>query len=147
MNGVERVLTVDASVWVASAVGSETAHAECMALVRHLRLHEVRVVQPTLFPVELAAALGRRFPGTGHAHAAVTHLAAFPRLEVVPLGAELAAVAAHMAADNGLRGADAVYVATAAQADATLITLDDDVVRRGARFVRVHTPRQWLATP
>ncbi|MBU6365453.1 MAG: PIN domain-containing protein [Gemmatimonadetes bacterium] len=140
------VVTVDASVWVAAAVASEAHHAECLALVRHLRLHDVRMVQPTLFPVELAAALGRRFPGSAQAPAAVRLLAAFSSMEVLPLEAELAAIATRLAADCGLRGADAVYVATALRADATLITLDEDVLRRAAPFAAAWTPGRWLAS-
>jgi predicted nucleic acid-binding protein len=142
----DRAVTVDASVWVASAVASETHHATSMELVRLLWRHQVRLVQPTLFPIEVAAALGRRFPRSGQAQSAVQQLASIPRLAVVPLDAELAPLATRLAADHGLRGADAVYVATALMADATLLTLDEEVIRRAVAMVPVQTPQQWLAS-
>ncbi|MEN9817844.1 MAG: hypothetical protein RLZ32_1724 [Gemmatimonadota bacterium] len=139
------VVTVDASVWVASVVATEAAHGVCLALVRSLLATRARLVQPTLFSVELAAALGRRFPGTHSARDVIRTLAACPALEVIPLGATLAAHATQLAANCALRGADAVYVATALHAGATLVTLDAEVVRRAGAVVPVRTPPQWLA--
>ncbi len=43
-----------------------------------------------------------------------------------------------------LRGADATYVALAQQVGAPLITLDQEICRRGSTVARVLTPREWL---
>ncbi len=137
-------VTVDASVWIASVIASEAGHHDCALVVRKLITGEIQLVQPTLFLVEVAAALGRRFPGSGQAEVAVNCLLALAIMEEVPLDAPLAARAARYAADFGLRGAGAVYLATATLAHTTLITLDNDLVNRAPGTADVVTPQEWL---
>ena len=48
------------------------------------------------------------------------------------------------AATCALRGADAVYVATARHAGASLLTLDAEVRDRASGVVVVRTPDEWL---
>jgi predicted nucleic acid-binding protein len=56
-----------------------------------------------------------------------------------------AAAACAFASVGLLRGADAVYVATASQLGATLVTLDREMIERAGRYVEVRTPGEWLA--
>lgn len=63
-----------------------------------------------------------------------------PRFRLVPLDAALARLAASLASQYSLRGADAVYVATARRLKAPLITLDDEQLRRGQAVVTTAAP-------
>ena len=62
----------------------------------------------------------------------------------MPLTDDLATEAATSAAQQRLRGADAVYVALAAQRALTLITLDREMLERTKKSVTSVTPTAWL---
>jgi predicted nucleic acid-binding protein len=66
-----------------------------------------------------------------------------PGLVIHALDHELAAEAAEIAAACVLRGADAVYVATARRMDTTLLTLDRELRKRAERTAEVRTPGEW----
>jgi len=57
----------------------------------------------------------------------------------------LARLAVALAAQHGLRGADAVYAAVAAHAGCTLVTLDQEQLNRLAGAVPTRTPAAALA--
>ena len=76
---------IDASVWIASLIASEPAHRECAAVVHRVISDEVTLVQPTLFLVEVAASLGRRFRGGTHAETAIDRLLRLSTMREVPL--------------------------------------------------------------
>lgn len=59
-----------------------------------------------------------------------------PNLTLVALDDALAEVAATIAADRALRGADAVYVAVAQRYGTTLVSLDHEQRERAARSSR-----------
>ncbi len=65
-----------------------------------------------------------------------------PDVQLIPLDRPLTRRAAQMAAQHRLRGADAVYVATAEAQDATLITWDAEMLDRAV--VATLTPSEWL---
>jgi predicted nucleic acid-binding protein len=65
---------------------------------------------------------------------------ALPTLRLASLDASLGQRAADIAATNRLRGADAVYVATALANGADLVTWDTEVVRRTAGLLQVVEP-------
>jgi predicted nucleic acid-binding protein len=68
----------------------------------------------------------------------------FIGMRLIALSIPLAERAAQIAADQRFRGADAVYVAVAEEFAATLVTWDDDMLRRGAALVTTMTPDDWL---
>ena len=68
---------------------------------------------------------------------------AAPYLTLHPLDHALAAEAADVAATCALRGTDAMYVATARHAGASLHTLDAEVRDRAGALVTVLTPDEW----
>lgn len=67
-----------------------------------------------------------------------------PCLRLVSLDSPLAHQAVQIAAHHRLRGADSVYVAVAQAFNTTLITLDAEMLERGADLVRTTTPLQWM---
>ena len=67
-----------------------------------------------------------------------------PGIVLHPLDIETAAEAAAMATRTQLRGADAIYAATALRHGTTLITLDQEMLDRTAGIVDAVTPTTWL---
>lgn len=136
-------VTLDASVWLAALSTSEPEHARCATLVAELVDRRVPLHQPGLFVIEVCATIARRTRDRALAMAAGEATVASPYLTLVPLDHALAAEAAELAATCALRGADAVYVATARHGGATLLTLDTEVRERAAGVITVRTPAEW----
>jgi predicted nucleic acid-binding protein len=137
------IVTLDASVWISAISTAEREHARCAALIADLVDRRVPLYQPVLFVIEVSATIGRRTRDPALAMATADATLATPNLSLVPLDHALAADAASLAASCALRGADAVYVATARHGRATLLTLDAEVRERAAGVITVHTPDEW----
>jgi predicted nucleic acid-binding protein len=134
------VTVVDASVWVARLVPQDVHYAASREwLERHIAQGGV-VADPVLLLAEVAGAISRRTGEPALAHAAVAHLLRLPALRLVPIDARLARVAMQLAADLGLRGSDAVYVATAHELRVPLVTLDQDQLSRAGSRVSARAP-------
>jgi predicted nucleic acid-binding protein len=137
------VVTIDASVWVAADAGDEEGWKACRGFFERVLAAAAPVHQPTLTLVEVCAAVARRTGSTAPAREAGTRLLRFPRLVVHPLDLELAGLSASIAAEAGLRGADAVYAATARVHGADLVTLDRELLDRSRRTVPAMRPEDW----
>ena len=138
------MITIDASVLVAAVDLRDPAQPDAKAFVDAVTTLGDPVHEPTLVVVEVVAAIARR---TGDVDAAMdggTAVLATPGLVLHPLDMELAADAAAVATRDRLRGADAIYVATALRTGSILVTLDIEVQER-ARGLVVQTPTAWLA--
>jgi predicted nucleic acid-binding protein len=121
---VARPFTIDASVLVSALSPTEGRSEESLLLLETLRDDPRPVVLPTLVRPELAGALIRRTGDAGLAREAAELAFLGGQVIFVDLDARLTDEAADLAAGAGLRGADAVYVATARRFDAILVTLD-----------------------
>lgn len=139
------MLTVDASVWVAAEDEAEPSHRDCRELLLRAMTAGASFHQPYLSVIEVGATIARktRDPGLGM-RAAQQVLTTFG-LVLHPLGRHAARDAAALAARLFLRGADAVYVATASSAGTALVTLDAELRRRAAEVLPAYTPSEWLA--
>ncbi len=141
-----RLLTIDSSVFVSRARPHEPGHRHSVEFLEWVRTAGPRLFIPTLAVPEVAAALTRT--GSDHEVAqryalAIGHL---PNTVLVALDDGLARQAAALAAQHRLRGADAVFVASAALFAAELVTLDSEQLERGASVVQTLTPKSFLAT-
>ena len=76
---------------------------------------------------------------------ATSLFAAYAAGETAPRADDDAMGAAALAGRLGLRGADAVYLAHAITVGTALVTLDDELLVRGAAVADVWTPAAWLA--
>jgi predicted nucleic acid-binding protein len=112
-------MVVDASVWVAAFLAHDAHHRDAAVLLRRLIEEGITVTTPLLALSEVAGAIARQTD-------------------------DLATVAATSAAQQRLRGADAVYVALAAQRTLTLVTLDREMLERTKEIVASTTPTAWL---
>jgi predicted nucleic acid-binding protein len=98
------------------------------------------LISPMLLPVEVAGAVSRRTGRPRLAHQAVRALLRLSELRLVPVDRGLGRLAAELAADIGLRGADAAHVATAHHLNVPLVTWDPDQQVRAGRLVAVLSP-------
>jgi predicted nucleic acid-binding protein len=88
----------------------------------------------------VAGAVARRTGEFRLAKRAVDTLLRLPALRLVAVDGPLARAAAELAARLRLRGADAVYVATAERLDLPLVTWDQDQAVRASRLIPVRAP-------
>lgn len=100
------------------------------------------LVAPTLFAVEVGAAIRRLTGEEGLAREVLEHLRAIEALRLEPLTAERSRRAAEIAVRTGVRGADAVYLELAASLDDELVTWDRQQLQRGAALASVSRPRR-----
>jgi predicted nucleic acid-binding protein len=131
---------VDASVWVSRLVDGDTHHELCTSWLERQTSAGGLVIAPTLVLAEVAGAISRRTRRPELAHQAVEAMQALPGLRLVSIDPPLADLAARLASDHGLRGADAVYVATASHLGLPLCTLDSEQLHRAGPVVAASTP-------
>jgi hypothetical protein len=108
--------TIDASVFVASA----------------------RYDEP-----KCAAAIARQTNDPALAKELVSIIEDFPGINLISLDLPLARRAAQIAVEYRLRGADAAYVAVADAFDATLVSWDQEMLKRCPAAVATMTPESW----
>ncbi len=142
-----RFITIDSSVFVSAARPLEPGHEVCSRFFGWVKLMRPRIYLPTLVLVETAAALSRTGSEASLAQRFAGSIAQLPNVIMVALDEGLARQAALFGAQHKLRGADAVYVATAAQFGAELITLDEEQMQRGANSVATFSPASFTLTP
>ena len=131
---------VDASVYVALIHEEEPGHAASWAWIQDAQTRREPLQAPNILAAEVGSAISR---GTGNnelAHQIVVQLLTSNVVELVPVTPQLAGRAAVIAADQQLRGCDAVYVALADQADDVLVTLDRQQLERGAAVAATASP-------
>jgi len=136
--------TVDASVWVNGFDQREPGHAVSRQTLALLGMHRLPIVVPYLLLVEVAGAISRTRANPMQGHTFATALENLPNVTFVALDSSLAQQAQRLAAQHGLRGADAVYAADAVQARAVLLSLDNEHITRLRGVVEVRTPAEVL---
>lgn len=135
------MLTLDANIWIAAYDPGDRFHPPSTAFLstvaeRHLALHG-----PAFLLVEAVCALARRAQSPAAGERALEQLRRHPTLVLHPMNDQLLAIAAQLGARQLLRGADALYAATAAMLNAPLISWDEELIRRTGAL----SPTDWLA--
>jgi len=138
------VVTIDASVLIAADSPKEVASDRSLAFLRAVLGAGLVIHQPTLTLVEVVASIARRTNDPAIAREAGLRLLQLPGLVIHPLDVDTAAQAAAMAGQAMLRGADAIYSATARRHGTTLVTLDQELLARTAGIIDSLTPDGWL---
>ena len=133
-------MVVDASVVVSHLVPHDMHHAASRAwLTRHVSDGGL-VIAPALLLPEIAGAIARRTGVARLAERAVEAVLRLPTLRLVPVDGVLARSAAGLAGRLRLRGADAIYIATAATLRQPLVTWDVEQREGAARVIVVLAP-------
>ncbi len=135
------MLTVDANVWVAAFDPRDRFHASSMTFLEALTERRIRPNGPAFLHVEVACALARRAQSPATGEAVLAQLNAHPTLIVQSLDEDLLRLAARLGTQHTLRGADALYAATARALGSPLVSWDEELVRRAGAI----TPGEWLA--
>jgi predicted nucleic acid-binding protein len=141
-----RLITIDSSVFVSAARPNEVGKRESTNFLRWVRRARPRLFLPTLVMAEVAAALSRTGSATGLARQYALAIGQLPNTVLVALDEGLASQAAGFGARHKLRGADAVFLATAALFAAELVSLDREQLERGSSIVLTLTPTGFLST-
>jgi predicted nucleic acid-binding protein len=136
---------VDASVWVNSFDQKEVGHEISRRFLTLLAEQQIAVAVPTLVLAEVAAAISRSRQEPAKAHAFAEAISRLPNLAFKSLDMVLARQSFRLAAQHGLRGADAVYAAVALETGYTLVSLDKEHLTRLQDVVIVKKPADVLA--
>ncbi|HYU20382.1 MAG TPA: PIN domain-containing protein [Chloroflexota bacterium] len=134
------MIVVDASVWASRFIPQDLHHVASREWLLQYMAGGNLVIGPALLPAEVAGAIARRTGAPADGHRAVARLLQLSTLRLLPIDRLLAEAAAHLAADLTLRGADAVYVATAHRLTVPLVTWDREQRERGGRLVTTRRP-------
>jgi predicted nucleic acid-binding protein len=95
---------------------------------------------------EVAAALSRTGSAADLARQYALAIGQLPNIVLVALDDGLARQAAALGAQHKLRGADSIFLASAALFAAELVTLDREQLQRGLSIVQTLSPREFLST-
>ena len=134
------MLTLDANVWVSVWDLSDRFHAESLRFLREVTRRRLPVTCPAIVLVESGCAIARRTGDAGKAERAIEQMRLSPLLTVIAMDDRLLAIAMSLGMRHKLRGADAIYAATAERHDAALITWDRQLRERAGGV----SPSEWL---
>jgi predicted nucleic acid-binding protein len=129
---------LDASVAVAAARPQEPSYAASFGRVSRVLAGLDQILVPALFRIEVASALARTGFEPKWIDAHVEHLLTSARVVVV--GPVRSKRVQRVAMTAKLRAADATYVWLAGREAIPLVTLDEEVLIRGAAFCPVERP-------
>jgi predicted nucleic acid-binding protein len=133
-------IVVDASVWISAWLPADIHHAQSRQwLEAQVNTNEL-LLAPILVLPEVAGAIARRTGNSALAAQAIARMKQTPSLRLTPIDQRAGDLAAQLAADLQLRGADAVYVAVAHELHIPLATWDDEQGTRAAMIITTVTP-------
>ncbi|MGH7658556.1 MAG: type II toxin-antitoxin system VapC family toxin [Gemmatimonadales bacterium] len=135
------MLTLDANIWVAAFDARDRFHEGSVNFLRAAALKGLALHGPAFVTLEVACALARRAGDSAAGNVVYEHLRAHPTLVLHPLDNRFLDAAHEIGIRHLLRGADALYAATARILDAPLVTWDDELVQRTGAL----TPDAWIA--
>lgn len=139
------MFTIDANIFVRDADVRDADQPTCHALLEALLARRAPLICPQILLPEVAGAVRRTWNDAVRGRLVAQFVGELPNLTLITIDDALAQDAAEIAADLGLRGMDAIYVATARRHGCTFVTLDDEPLRRAGTIIPVQTPAQALA--
>lgn len=137
--------TIDASVYLNAFNPYESGSEQSRNFLKQLEENATPMIVPALLLPEIAAAIRRGRDDPDLAKQFALTLSRLPNLVLIPLDLVLAQQAMEIAADAGLRGSDAVYVAVALRFGSRLVTLDKEQRERTADLTEVEYPGEAAA--
>jgi predicted nucleic acid-binding protein len=134
-------VTVDASVWIAAADTTDTFCGQSRAFLALAVRQGAQLTIPAFAVAEVACALARKHRNAATARQLAGSMLTPGQVVHVPVDARLLAVAVRLGTSAFLRGADALYAATAHLTGAPLVSWDNELIQRAGAL----TPTAWLA--
>lgn len=134
------MIVTDASIWVSHLVRPDVHHATSRRWLRAAVNQGTVIVAPVLLLAEVAGAIARRTGDAALGHKSLDHILSTPNLRLVYADSELGILAARLAADQRLRGADSFYAAVAYHLGIPLVSWDQEQLDRVVELVGTFTP-------
>jgi predicted nucleic acid-binding protein len=131
---------IDTSVYVAIVKATEPHHQISRKWFQETKLNGEQISAPVIFLAEVAAAIGRGQDDTELVKKVVQTITDQKLIELFPISFTMAERAAVIAAEQRIRGADALYVALAEHLGDELVTWDEQQRLRGAAVVTTRLP-------
>lgn len=136
------MLTVDANVWIAATDRGDAFSEASRMFLAGAAQQGLSIYLPSFAWIEIACALARRRQDAGVGRRLADAILNAPHVIRVQLDPMLVEQALVLGTRHFLRGADALYAATAALHGAQLVSWDEELIRRAGAT----TPTDWLAT-
>lgn len=133
-------VAVDASVWIAAQDPADSFCTSSREFLSRILAAGIVVHVPAFARVEVACALARKLRDPGQAERLVNLLFETSGAKEHPVNAALLDKALTIGITRFLRGADALYCATAALVSCELVSWDNEHLRRAS----ARTPDDWL---
>lgn len=133
-------VAVDASVWVAAQDSTDPLCAPSRLFISHALSAGVVLHVPAFALVEVTCALSRKLRNAARGQRLANLIFNTTSAKQHPVNAALLAKASSIGSANFLRGADALYAATAEIAGCNLVSWDNEHIQR-ARAMR---PDDWV---
>ena len=133
-------VTIDASVFVNAFSPKEAGSDKSFEFIARLKEQNIPMILPVLILPEIAAALSRRQGNPEAALLLVQEIKSIPGITFVDVDETVANLAVDIAANNRLRGSDAIYAAVALRFGTELITLDREQLERLPDVLPVRGP-------
>lgn len=141
--GTGRHVVLDASVWVSRTITKDSNHLPARAwITRHFQTRGT-IVAPTLFEIEIAAAISRVTKDQQLAHKEVAQLHRLNArgiLRLITADTKVIQGATALAIGYGLRAGDAIYAALAQQLGIALVTFDTELLNLPATVITTIRP-------
>jgi predicted nucleic acid-binding protein len=137
-------VVVDANIFISSSLPNDVHNSISVEFLHQLAVKQVRMLCPTLALIEVSGAIARITGNSGMAVIARQAVETFPGLTLVDLDVAATSVASALAANQFIRGADAVYAGTASMHSCELVTLDNELQARTKGEILVSTPAEWI---
>jgi len=134
------MITVDASVWIALLDKADVFHVDTLVFMQHVEQRRLPIFAPDFAILEIGCALARRQRDGAKGLGAATSVRNIPDLRLLETNAAFLVSSLRVGTECFLRGAEALYVATAEQTASQLITWDAELAARASGI----TPTAWL---
>jgi predicted nucleic acid-binding protein len=134
------MIVTDASVWVSIFYHDDANRNATRRWLKRYLSENGKMVAPMLLVAEVSGAMARRTALSRLGHRALRRLVTDTSMRLVPMDDSLVMVAAELAADCRLRGADALYVALAYTLNVPLLTWDQEQIARVQGVIQAGTP-------
>jgi predicted nucleic acid-binding protein len=133
-------VTIDASVFVNAFSPTELGSDKSLKFISHLKEQSIPIILPVLVLPEIVSALTRKQGNSEAALLLAKEIKSLPNITFINVDESIADLAAEIAANNRLRGSDAVYAAVALRFGTELITLDREQLDRLPKVLAVREP-------
>ena len=131
---------VDASVWVSRFWPDDAFHRASRDWLIKTTVAGNPIFAPSIMLAEVAGAIARRTGDRQLGYQIGQQILRMPTMQLINVDTSMGQLAAKIASEHKLRGADAIYVATAQRLDVALISWDHEQLARASSIITTTTP-------